>query len=129
MDNHQYLCLYCGKTYTTSSNLSRHINAAHLQAKFICKTCNKNYKRSDYLLNHVKQHHSAATVIPTTSTPTNTTEHNTPILKTVATQTDILPEGLTIEELLTELSESQTSASDFEDLPPEFFPPSALALL
>ena len=50
----------CGKTFTKSDGLKRHILEAHKGVRpHACKLCGKDYGRYDYLLRHLKSHNKS----------------------------------------------------------------------
>ena len=63
---HQYKCNRCGKGFTTSGNLKRHILNIHMEDKSgtseikFCQYCHKTYSRQDYLTQHIKSVHEKA---------------------------------------------------------------------
>jgi len=50
----------CGKTFTKSDSLKRHVAEGHKNVRpFGCTLCGKSYGRRDYLLRHLRSHNDA----------------------------------------------------------------------
>ncbi|KAG5325775.1 ZFP92 protein, partial [Pseudoatta argentina] len=69
MDNatKNYLCYYCGKQFTTSTNLTRHIKVMHtreredkpyIPGKYKCNMCGKDFQSLGALYCHKKTKHT-----------------------------------------------------------------------
>jgi uncharacterized Zn-finger protein len=50
--------LFCGKRFTRSDELQRHLRTHTGEKRFACPTCNKRFMRSDHLSKHVKTHNN-----------------------------------------------------------------------
>uniref|UniRef100_A0A672KNT7 Transcription factor Sp8 n=1 Tax=Sinocyclocheilus grahami TaxID=75366 RepID=A0A672KNT7_SINGR len=48
--------LFCGKRFTRSDELQRHLRTHTGEKRFACPVCNKRFMRSDHLSKHVKTH-------------------------------------------------------------------------
>uniref|UniRef100_A0A8C3F319 C2H2-type domain-containing protein n=1 Tax=Chrysemys picta bellii TaxID=8478 RepID=A0A8C3F319_CHRPI len=48
--------LFCGKRFTRSDELERHVRTHTREKKFTCLLCNKRFTRSDHLSKHQKTH-------------------------------------------------------------------------
>ncbi|KAH3747769.1 hypothetical protein DPMN_182199 [Dreissena polymorpha] len=48
--------LFCGKRFTRSDELQRHLRTHTGEKRFACPTCSKRFMRSDHLSKHVKTH-------------------------------------------------------------------------
>jgi uncharacterized C2H2 Zn-finger protein len=48
--------LFCGKRFTRSDELQRHLRTHTGEKRFACPVCNKRFMRSDHLAKHVKTH-------------------------------------------------------------------------
>jgi uncharacterized Zn-finger protein len=53
-----FLCswLFCGKRFTRSDELQRHVRTHTGEKRFACTICAKRFMRSDHLAKHVKTH-------------------------------------------------------------------------
>lgn len=54
-----FLCVICGKEFTISGNLTRHLRTHSKQKKFQCGDCDKKFNRSDDLRRHQLSHSGA----------------------------------------------------------------------
>nr|XP_005907300.1 PREDICTED: transcription factor Sp9 [Bos mutus] len=48
--------LFCGKRFTRSDELQRHLRTHTGEKRFACPVCNKRFMRSDHLSKHIKTH-------------------------------------------------------------------------
>ena len=48
--------LFCGKRFTRSDELQRHLRTHSGEKRFACPVCGKRFMRSDHLAKHVKVH-------------------------------------------------------------------------
>ncbi|XP_028942494.1 transcription factor Sp7-like, partial [Antrostomus carolinensis] len=48
--------LFCGKRFTRSDELERHVRTHTREKKFTCLLCSKRFTRSDHLSKHQKTH-------------------------------------------------------------------------
>ena len=48
--------LFCGKRFTRSDELQRHLRTHTGEKRFACPVCSKRFMRSDHLSKHVKTH-------------------------------------------------------------------------
>ncbi|NXT31434.1 SP7 factor, partial [Pelecanoides urinatrix] len=61
--------LFCGKRFTRSDELERHVRTHTREKKFTCLLCSKRFTRSDHLSKHQKTH--AETGPPKSAPPGN----------------------------------------------------------
>ena len=50
-------CPQCGKKFSKTSNLNRHMISHNGGKPFKCQVCNAKFKRSDYLADHCRREH------------------------------------------------------------------------
>ncbi|KAG7125669.1 Zinc finger protein like [Verticillium longisporum] len=50
-------CNICGRTFSESSNLSKHRRTHNLKGDHVCDMCGKDFRRLDQLRRHVKTKH------------------------------------------------------------------------
>lgn len=50
-------CEHCGKAFTNTFKLKRHVNAVHLKLSFECRYCGKRYSQKDYRDRHIRTKH------------------------------------------------------------------------
>jgi hypothetical protein len=48
--------LFCGKRFTRSDELQRHLRTHTGDKRFVCATCGKRFMRSDHLAKHARTH-------------------------------------------------------------------------
>lgn len=48
----------CGKSFTRSDELQRHLRIHTKEKSYLCSVCNKAFGRSDHLSKHLKTHDS-----------------------------------------------------------------------
>ena len=51
-----HICSICGKSFTDSSNLTRHVKSIHEGISHECPICKKTFKRKYVLTKHIKTH-------------------------------------------------------------------------
>uniref|UniRef100_A0A8C5XAM5 Sp9 transcription factor n=1 Tax=Malurus cyaneus samueli TaxID=2593467 RepID=A0A8C5XAM5_9PASS len=56
--------LFCGKRFTRSDELQRHLRTHTGEKRFACPVCNKRFMRSDHLSKHIKTHNGGAAPPP-----------------------------------------------------------------
>lgn len=56
--------LFCGKRFTRSDELQRHLRTHTGEKRFACTVCAKRFMRSDHLAKHVKTHNTKSTKKP-----------------------------------------------------------------
>ncbi len=59
-DNSSTSCQRCLKSFSTRSNMLRHVRSVHDKVKLICDVCNEEFLRSDTLADHKSTQHDKA---------------------------------------------------------------------
>jgi hypothetical protein len=64
-------CKSCSSSYSSASNLRRHVKAAHKGVKYPCPKCNKEFSRADNRSQHLKKEHPE-TLVKDSDEPSST---------------------------------------------------------
>ena len=56
-EGNKYECQQCDKAFKMSSNLTRHIQSAHVGVKYACNQCNKQFTEQSSLTRHIQSAH------------------------------------------------------------------------
>ena len=64
LPNQGFWCDICRKSYSSTSNLNKHIRTQHNRVRFICSFCGKEYRSKGQCQNHERSVHGGIASLP-----------------------------------------------------------------